>query len=139
MDVPVLIYDGDCPMCRRARGWLEARVEPGRLLFVPCQSPELSNVAPTLEPEACMRAMQLVHPNGAIEAGDQAIPSLLRMLHGWRWLAPLLMLPGMRWLSAPLYEWIARHRLSLSSLFFREVNTTGCQGQSCSLRDERKP
>jgi predicted DCC family thiol-disulfide oxidoreductase YuxK len=126
-------------MCRRARAWLEARVEPGRLSFLACQSPDLVRVAPALNPEACMRAMQLVHPDGLIESGDRAIPSLLRMLRGWRWLAPVLSLPGMRWLSAPLYDWIARHRLSLSSLFFREAQVMGCQGQSCSLPDERKP
>src|SRR5947208_13630713 len=110
-----VIYDGDCPLCRksvailRSLDWLRrleyvnARDSEQPLLL---QSPVVG--APLLD------EMHLLTPDGK------------RLFHGfgafrwmaWRlplcWLiAPLLYVPGVPWLGQRIYLWIARKRFHL--------------------------
>lgn len=110
----VLIYDGACPVCTAAKAWIERRAVPGAFEFLTCQSPERSRRFPALSEAACLEAMQLVLPDGAILAGDRAIPQILVRLRGWRWLAAIFRVPGVTRLAPRAYTWIARHRYAIS-------------------------
>jgi predicted DCC family thiol-disulfide oxidoreductase YuxK len=109
-----LIYDGECPLCQRGMRWVARRALPGQFEFLPCRSRERCERFPWMPDETCLAALQLVLPNGRVLAGDTAIPELLRRLRGWRWLAGLFRIPGMRWLAPRGYRWVARHRYVIS-------------------------
>jgi predicted DCC family thiol-disulfide oxidoreductase YuxK len=112
----VLIYDGLCPLCRRAVTWISRRVIRGQLEFLPCQAAERRARFPEMEERVCLGAMQLVLPDGRVVAGAAAAPEILRRLWRWRWLAAAFRLPGMGLVAPRAYAWIARHRYQISSL-----------------------
>jgi len=128
MEPAILLYDGECPMCLRARDWLAARIPANRLRLMPCQDADRPRLAPQVSDADCLSAMQLVLPDGAVLAGEQAFPTLLRMTRRYGALAVILGWPGMRHLAPPIYRWVARHRMRLSGLFRRKAD-----GASCSL------
>ncbi len=110
----VLVYDGSCPICTGAKGWIERRAIPGAFEFLACQSPDRARRFPALPEAACLEAMQLVLPGGTILAGDRAIPEILARLRRWRWLAAVFRLPGVTRLAPRVYAWVARHRYAIS-------------------------
>jgi predicted DCC family thiol-disulfide oxidoreductase YuxK len=110
----VVIYDGECGLCRGGVAWIGARAVPGALEFLPCQSPERRVRFPGIDQARCMEAIHLALPDGRVVAAEAAIPEILRRLRGWRWLAALFSVPGARWLAAPTYAWVARHRYRIS-------------------------
>jgi predicted DCC family thiol-disulfide oxidoreductase YuxK len=115
----VLIYDGGCPLCQEAVGWLSRRGIRGQFEFLPCQSVERRARFPRIEERACMAAMHLVLPDGRVLAGAAAAPEILQRLRGWRWLAAAFRLPGAGLLGPVVYGWIARHRYRMSALVSR--------------------
>lgn len=129
MATPMLIYDGSCPVCQRARNWLAARVSPYALDFVPCQSSEVARRAPSVSPAACMEALHLVMPDGSVYAGVEALPRVLRFTQRWRWLAGFLDAPVVRHLSPFFYRWFARHRYALSAFMSNHAH-----GERCSAK-----
>ena len=118
----LLVYDGSCPMCQRARAWAEKHIPESRLETMACQDDALSVRAPQVTREACMEAMQLLMPDGRICAGERAFPPLLRLTRLGRYFAWCFALPG----SSLVYRLIARNRHALSALFFRKTGATRC-------------
>jgi predicted DCC family thiol-disulfide oxidoreductase YuxK len=115
----VVIYDGACGLCQGGIYWISRRAVRGELEFLPCQSSERRARFPAMEESRCMEAIQLVLADGRVLAGDAAIPEILRHLKGWRRLAALFRLPGVRRLAPLVYTWIARHRYQISCLLGR--------------------
>jgi predicted DCC family thiol-disulfide oxidoreductase YuxK len=106
---PTLIYDGECGICQRAvvllKRWDRERV----LRFVSFQ--EGAAVARFgIALPALAAAMHLILPDGRVYAGADAVPELLRILPGKRWLAGLFRVPGVRPLARRAYAWIAARR-----------------------------
>jgi len=104
-------------MCRASALWLMRRALAGRadeLEILPCRSPLRRERFPAIADEACMRAMQLVLPDGRVLGGADAAPEILRRIPRWRWVAVFFSLPGARPLSRRVYGWIARNRMRLS-------------------------
>jgi predicted DCC family thiol-disulfide oxidoreductase YuxK len=115
MERAVLIYDGDCGMCRTSALWLMRRARVSDLLeILPCRSALRRARYPEIGDEVCLQAMQLVLPDGRVLAGADAVPELLRRLRGWRWVASILGLPPVRPVTRWLYAWVAANRLKLS-------------------------
>jgi predicted DCC family thiol-disulfide oxidoreductase YuxK len=113
----VLIYDGDCSMCRASALWLMRRALAGRaseLEILPCRSPARQTRFPQVSESACLLAMQLVLPDGRVLAGADAVPEILARIPRWRWLARLFDLPGARPVARRVYAWIAENRMRLS-------------------------
>jgi predicted DCC family thiol-disulfide oxidoreductase YuxK len=113
----VLIYDGDCPMCRASALWLLRRAMAGGardLEILPCRSPARRRRYPQVTDEACLTAMQLVLPDGRVLAGADAVPEILRRIPRWRWLAGIFDQPAVRPLARRLYRWVADNRMRLS-------------------------
>jgi len=117
--VPVaLIYDADCPVCRGAADWVRRNAAaPDAFEYLPCRSAETRSRFPAITEAACLQAMHLVLPDGAILAGEQALPEILRRTRRYRWAAGLFRLPGAGILSRLLYRAFARHRHRISRIF----------------------
>jgi predicted DCC family thiol-disulfide oxidoreductase YuxK len=113
----VLIYDGECAMCRASALWLMKRAllaSATEFEIMPCRSPARRARYPQVSDEACTTAMQLVLPDGRVLGGADAVPEILRRLPRWRWLATLFEVPGVRPLARRAYAWIATNRMRLS-------------------------
>lgn len=117
MAAAVLIYDGDCSMCRASALWLMRRAIAGgatQFEIIPCRSPARRERFPEVSEEACMGAMQLVLPGGRVLAGADAVPEILERIPRWRWVRRVFDLPGARPIARRGYAWIARNRMRLS-------------------------
>ncbi len=109
---PTLIYDGECGFCRASVDLALRWDREHRLDTVPFQ--DQGRVAAFGIPlPALAAAMHLVLPDGRVFAGADAVPEILRLLPGKRWLAPVFRLPGALPLARRLYGWIARRRRCL--------------------------
>ena len=100
-----LIYDGECPFCRRAADWAARHARKGAIETLPCQAEDREKRFPDIDREECMRAMQLVMPDGRVYSGEQALPPLMERMKGWRWVARVLRWPGIRHASPAAYRW----------------------------------
>lgn len=113
----VLLYDGDCSFCRRWVSWIARRDRNARILCLPSSERRALADLPAIPDEDLDRAMHLVSPTGQVSVGAAAIPSMLRQLDGWSWLASLFRVPGVPYLADRVYSMVARnrHRLGCGS------------------------
>lgn len=121
-DRHTLIYDGECGICRGSVEWVRSQDREGRIDLLPYQDPRVPERFPEIPRKAMEEAMQLVAPDGARREGARAAEELLELLPGWRVLAPLFRIPGVRAVARWVYRAVARNRRRL-----------GC-GDHCALR-----
>lgn len=129
MAKPTLIYDGKCSVCTRAANWVRENAD-GAFELLPCQSAERAERFPEMSEETCMEAMQLIFPDGRRFAGEQALPHLLRRMKGWRWLAAIVELPGLRHASPYVYRFFARHRYMFAAI---AAHKRPAEGAACGI------
>ena len=109
---PTLIYDGECGICQQAVALLKRWDREHVLRFVPFQDePRVAQFGIALP--ALAGAMHLIHVDGGIYAGADAVPELLGLFPGKRWLVPFFMIPGVMPIARRIYAWIARRRRCL--------------------------
>lgn len=110
---PTLIYDGECGICQQAVAILKRWDREHVLHFVPFQD-EAAVARFGIALPALAAAMHLIVPNGGrVYTGADAVPELLRLFPGKRWLAPLFWIPGVLPVARRIYAWIARRRRCL--------------------------
>ena len=115
----VLVYDADCPVCRAAADWVRRHaVVPGTFQYLPCRSAETRSRFPAIAEAACLQAMHLVLPDGAILVGERALPEILRRTRRYRRAAVLFRFPGAGTVSRFLYRAFARRRHRISKRLF---------------------
>lgn len=119
---PVLIYDKDCPICRKAARWVEGNLKGDALEMLPCQAEAVRNRFPFMEKSICMKAMQLILPDGRVLSGEKALPEVINRLRRYHWVAWLFRLPGSGILSHALYCWFAGRRYRIARILFSEKN-----------------
>ncbi|MSY08310.1 MAG: DUF393 domain-containing protein, partial [Actinobacteria bacterium] len=106
--LPLLVFDGDCAFCTRCVRFIERRMRRHPRIE-PWQSLDLA--ALNLTSAQCETAVQWVDAQGAISSANIAISRLLVSAgSGWRILGFVLMLPGIRQVSAVVYRWVAKNR-----------------------------
>ena len=110
----MLIYDGDCPLCRRSKTWIERQALPGMFEYLACQDAARQERFPGITIEACMAAIHLILPDGRVLVGAEALPEILRRLHGWRRLERLARFGPLKRLSRLVYAKVAENRYFLS-------------------------
>jgi predicted DCC family thiol-disulfide oxidoreductase YuxK len=128
-DQALLLYDGECALCRKGVAQLRRLDWLGVLRYADARdAARLPETDPPLNADRLLEEMHLVTPAGG------------RIYHGFgafRWLAwrlpllwplaPFLYLPGVPALGQRLYLWVARNRFRL----------VPCHGGVCTL--PRKP
>jgi predicted DCC family thiol-disulfide oxidoreductase YuxK len=111
---PVLVFDGDCGFCTTSARVLQRLVDRGGADFAVAPWQELDLAALGLTARDCATAVQWVDGSGAARAGHHAIAAALRSGRpGWRPAGVLLTVPGISWLAARVYTWVADHRYAL--------------------------
>ena len=116
----VLIYDENCPICRKAADWVERNKRGDVLELLPCQAEVVRSRFPSMEETVCMRAMQLILPDGRVLPGEKALPEVINRLRRYRWAAWLFRLPGSGILSHAFYRWFAGRRYRIARILFPE-------------------
>lgn len=120
----LVVFDGECGLCRAARQWAEERDRRGRLRFVPYQDADLARLAPGLTPAQAARSLYAIAPDGQRYRGARAVFMTLRSLPGaWGLLGTVWALPPLSLLAEPFYRLVARHRVAVS----RWLGLTQCR------------
>lgn len=113
-DARLEVYtDGECPLCK----WMRAKVEPfdrhRRLEWLNFRDPEvLERAAPHTFAEM-NEEMHVRDATGRWYGGYAAWAEVLRVLPGWRVLAPPMSIWPMTRLGPVFYSWLARRRYTL--------------------------
>lgn len=111
----IVLYDGDCPFCRRSVAILKRLDWLGRLHFQSAR--DVENLPPSHVPLDQKRMLDEMHVLTPDRQHAYAGYSAFRWI-AWRLplgipVAPLLYLPGVPWLGNRVYLWIAKNRMSL--------------------------
>jgi predicted DCC family thiol-disulfide oxidoreductase YuxK len=105
----VLIFDGNCGMCTRARNGLLRLNRTGRLRTEPMQKPGVAErVGVTAERLA--ESGWWLDSSGAVFAGAEAINAALCAAVGTRLPLWFYRVPGIGALQERIYRWVAVHR-----------------------------
>lgn len=108
------MYDGICPVCLRSIRWLRRLDRNRRLEFLNARDwAAIAPRFPSLDREACLEEIHIVHPSGRTLRGFDAYRSLLWVLPWVALLAPILYFPGIPWIGRPLARAFARRRMGI--------------------------
>ena len=118
----VLIYDGNCPVCKAAVKWIKENEKKGAFEFLPCRSKARRERFPLVTEELCMDAIQLVLPGGKVLPGEKAMPEILKRLKRYAAASDLFRLPGSDILSGTFYRWFADRRYRIARILFPRSN-----------------
>ncbi|GAA5166098.1 DUF393 domain-containing protein [Viridibacterium curvum] len=104
-----VLYDGDCPLCRREMALYRSLEPRAPLCFV-----DISDTRTALPPgrtrAELLARFHLRNPDGELLSGAAAFVALWAALPGWRWLARMAHLPGVEWLLERCYRLFLRLR-----------------------------
>lgn len=125
-----LLYDGECPFCRREVDWLKRRNRRLLLRFEDISDPQFDPGRYGLTREEVNRVLHGVLPNGKVVRGMAAVRRAYRAV-GLGWLAAPTALPGIRWFADRLYEAFARNRGRLGRI------VSGCAHGACAAGTPR--
>lgn len=89
-----VLYDADCPMCRRFRGWLGSQPVLVTTDFVAAGSPEARDRYPTLDHARTLEEITVVGDDGSLWTNEHAWVMCLWVTVRHRALAERLARPG---------------------------------------------
>ena len=125
-DVEVL-FDGDCPLCRREIRTLQHLDRRSRILFTNIAAPGFDAAALGLDHAALMARIHARLPDGRLIEGVEVFRRLYAAV-GFGWLVTLTRAPGVSQLLDLAYRWFAANRLRL---------TGRCAEGTCAVDDRR--
>jgi predicted DCC family thiol-disulfide oxidoreductase YuxK len=128
-----LLYDGECPLCRREVMWLQRRNRDGRLACEDISAPGFAAARYGKRQEELMGVMHGVFPDGRIVTKVAAFRAAYRVV-GLGWLLAPTAWPGLRPLADRGYEWFARHRVGLGKFF----GGRACADGRCEVKPPRR-
>ncbi|MCL6516538.1 DUF393 domain-containing protein [Alicyclobacillus sp.] len=105
-----VLYDAECPLCRRAAAWLQSRDPKGVLEFLPAQRSDEVSACP-LDPEAVLEQIHVVSPEGELRTGADGVVWALSQLPRYGWLRAVYAIPGVRSIAQAVYRRVAENRL----------------------------
>ena len=126
------LYDGQCVICRCTRRVIVRLDWCQRVEFLDIHDWDtVHRRYPDLDVAAAWGQIHVVTADGRLSGGFLALRSLLRELPlGFPvWL--LLHGPGMPWLGARVYRFVARHRYRINRLL--GVDLDACENDTCQI------
>jgi predicted DCC family thiol-disulfide oxidoreductase YuxK len=120
-----LLFDGECPLCRREVRWLQDRNRHGHLAFEDICAPGFDPALYHATREELMGVIHGVFPDGRIVKKVEVFRQAYRAI-GLGWLLAPTGWPGLRWLADCGYEWFARHRIPIGRIFGRKCDSGVC-------------
>lgn len=124
----VVIYDGQCRLCRASARLLDRFDRRGRLSFLPLQDERAKERYPDLSREDLERHVYAIERSGRRHAGAAAVRYLSRALPPLWPLAPALHFPG----SMPFWRWFYHQVSSRRHLF-------NCRKAQNSTNSQKEP
>jgi predicted DCC family thiol-disulfide oxidoreductase YuxK len=111
----VVLYDGDCPLCRKTTAILNRLDWLGRLAFHNCRdATHIPANSAHLDAARMIQEMHVLTPDRRRAlAGFRAVRWIAGRIPLLWPLYPLLFVPGMARLGQWLYQWVARNRFHL--------------------------
>ena len=113
-----LLYDGECPFCRREVEWLKRRDRRGWLVAEDISSPNFQADAYGLTQPEVMGVMHGIMPDGRVVRRVEAIREAYRAV-GLGWMVAPLSWPILNWFADRAYGVFARNRVALGRFFGR--------------------
>lgn len=117
MDIskPLVLWDGDCGLCRRSVAWCKRQDARRRLDFMPYQEVPSPPMTPALY-EACGKAAHVLLPDGGVLRAGRA--ALFVLVQGAGWPVGVFNLPPFIWAVELGYWIVATNRTLFSRLIF---------------------
>ena len=114
-DQAIVLYDGDCPLCRKTTEFLKRLDWFGRLRFHNCRdTAAIPAHTAHLDPARMIQEMHVLTPDRAnAYSGFRAVRWIAGRVPALWPLYPLLFIPGTARLGQRLYLWVARNRFRL--------------------------
>lgn len=113
----LVLYDGDCPLCRGQMRVIDRLDWFGALHLLPISDPLTAEMAPELTRDELLEAIHCRAPDGRIYRGARCLRFVGLRLPLLVPVALFLWLPGMIQLADRFYLWGSRRRYGLSRLF----------------------
>ena len=121
---PVIIYDGECPFCRKQVTRFKDRDDQHAFEFVPRQAEGLEQRFPQILEGDFNTGMRLIETDGTLYAAADAVYQITRRLRGFRNLAWLYRVPVLKQICQLGYAWIAKNRYRLAKK---------CEDDACTI------
>ena len=129
-----LLYDAECPMCRREANWLMRRNRAGHLAFEDISAPTFNPSRYGLTQDQVMGVMHGVFPDGRIVTKVAAFREAYRQV-GLGWLLAPTAWPGVRAVANWGYERFAANRVAIGRLFGGDR----CESGRCEVKTPVSP
>lgn len=124
---PIVVYDGDCPFCRRQIDRFRRLDRAQSLDFTPKQTDGLFDRFPKLGEGDFNTGMRFIEVGGNIQVGADAVYQIFRRLPRYRTIAWLYRVPLLHTLCKWGYAWIARNR-------YRLAGGKACTDETCEIK-----
>lgn len=123
----ILIYDGECALCRGAKDWILQRDARAIFTAATCRDAADSGLIEGGERLLCLRYICVLYPGRRLYSGVNAVSRILRCLSGWRWLGIVLMIPGIHFAARGVYALVSHNRYVFSRLFGFDCSDSACK------------
>jgi len=131
-----ILYDGECPLCRREISLLE-RIDGGRgrLDFEDISKDDFDASVYGLETRSVHERIHGILPDGTAIEGVEVFRRAYAAI-GLGWLVAPTRWPGLRRITDALYRWFARNRLRMTG---RRLECDGDRCHAVPLHDSGRP
>ena len=120
-----LLYDGECPFCRREAKMLKRFDRNGDLILKDIAAVGFDPAIYGLTRDEVMGVLYGILPDGRVVSRLEAIREAYRAV-GLGWLVAPMGLPGVHWALDRMYGVFARNRVRLGMLFGRRCESGKC-------------
>jgi predicted DCC family thiol-disulfide oxidoreductase YuxK len=125
-----VFFDGSCNLCRGSAERVRRLDKAQRIELLDLHDLAALQRFPQVQPEVAMRWMQAVNAKGEVFSGSDAWARIGAFLPGWKMVAWILRVPGIRGIAGKVYSWIASNRY--------RWNRAACEDGTCQVHLEKK-